>query len=117
MISATRSITGKPVGPNALLTPPEVVVDAMMLTEGRNRDEIVRCSTGRRLSSVLSVRKFVTDRPGIRGYLHAMGKMSGLVSSVEGKGFRCCESRPRTRKVPLMWKLGPGTVGPITELR
>ena len=28
--------------PNALFTPPEVVVDAMMLTEGRNREEIVR---------------------------------------------------------------------------
>ena len=56
--------------PNALFTPPEVVVDAMMLTEGRNREEIVRCSSGRRLSSVQSVRRFVTaDRPGVRGYL------------------------------------------------
>ena len=69
--------------PNALFTPPEVVVDAMMLTEGRNREEIVRCSSGRRLSSVQSVQKFVTaNRPGMRGYLHAMGKMSGLLSSV-----------------------------------
>ena len=52
--------------PNALFTPPEVVVDAMMLTEGRNREEIVRCSSGRRLSSVQSVQKFVTaDRPGM----------------------------------------------------
>ena len=65
--------------PNALFTPPEVVVDAMMLTEGRNREEIVRCSSGRRLSSVSSVKKFATaDRPGMRGYLHAMGQMSGV---------------------------------------
>ena len=41
--------------PNALFTPPAVVVDAMMLTEGRNREEIIRCSSGRRLSSVQSV--------------------------------------------------------------
>ena len=55
----------------------------MMLTEGRNREEIVRCSSERRLSSAQSVQKFVTaDRPGMRGYLHAMGKMSGLISSV-----------------------------------
>ena len=69
--------------PNALFTPPEVVVDAMMLTEGRNREEIVRCFSGRRLSSVQSFRRFVTaDRPGMRGCLHAMGKMSGLISSI-----------------------------------
>ena len=69
--------------PNALFTPPEVVVDAMMLTEGRNREEIVRCSSGRRLSSVLSVKKFATaDKPGMRGYLHAMGQMSGVVTSL-----------------------------------
>ena len=68
--------------PNALFIPPQVVVDAIMLTEGRNREEIVRCSSGRRLSSVQSVRKFVTaDRPGMRGYLHAMGQMPGLISS------------------------------------
>ena len=36
--------------PNALFAPPEVVVDAMMLTEGRNREEIVRCSSGQSLS-------------------------------------------------------------------
>ena len=60
-----------------------MVVDAMMLTEGRNREEVVRCSSGRRLSSVWSVKKFATaDRPGMRGYLHAMGKMSGLISSI-----------------------------------
>ena len=52
--------------PNALFTPSEVVVDAMMLTEGRNREGIVRCSSGRRLSSVWSVKKFLTaDRPGV----------------------------------------------------
>ena len=69
--------------PNALFTPPEVVVDAMMLTEGRNREEIVRYSSGRRLSSVPSVVKFATaDRPGMRGYLHAMGQMSGLITSI-----------------------------------
>ena len=69
--------------PNALFTPPEVAVDAMMLTEGRNREEIIRCSSGQRLSSAQSVRRFVTaDRPGMRGYLHAMGKMSGLISSI-----------------------------------
>ena len=50
---------------------------------GRNREEIVRRSSGRRLSSAQSVQKFATaDRPGMRGYLHAMGKMSGLISSV-----------------------------------
>ena len=68
--------------PNALLTPPEVVVDAMMLTEERKREGIVRCSSGRRLSSVWSVKKFATAEPGVRGYLHEMGKMSGLISSV-----------------------------------
>ena len=69
--------------PNALFTPLEVVVDATVLTEGRNREEIIRCSSGRRLSSVRSVRKFATaDRPGMRGYLHAMGKMSGLITSL-----------------------------------
>ena len=69
--------------PNALFTPPEVVVDAMMLTEGRNREKIVRCSSGRRLSSVRSVQKFATaDRPGMRGYLHAMGQMSGVITSL-----------------------------------
>ena len=69
--------------PNALFTPPEVVVDAMMLTEGRNREEIVRCSSGRRLSSAPSVKKFATaDKPGMRGYLHAMGHMSGVVTSL-----------------------------------
>ena len=66
-----------------MFTPPEVVVDAMMLTEGRKREEIVRCSSGRRLSSVPSVKKFATaDRPGMRGYLHAMGQMSGVVTSL-----------------------------------
>ena len=55
----------------------------MMLTEGRNREEIIRCSSGRRLSSVQSVRRFVTaDRQGMRGYLHAMGQMSGLITSI-----------------------------------
>ena len=69
--------------PNALFTPPEVVVDAMMLTEGRNREEIIRCSSGRRLSSARSVQKFATaDRPGLRGYLHAMGQMSGVITSL-----------------------------------
>ena len=69
--------------PNALFTPPELVVDAMMLTEGRNREEIVRCSSGRRLSSVPSVRKFASaDKPGMRGYLHTMGQMSGVVTSL-----------------------------------
>ena len=65
--------------PNALFTPPELVVDAMMLTEGRNREEIVRCSSGRRLSSVPSVK---ADKPGMRGYLHAMGQMSGVITSL-----------------------------------
>ena len=69
--------------PNALFTPPELVVDAMMLTEGRNREEIVRCSSGRRLSSVPSVKKFASaDKPGMRGYLHAMGQMSGVITSL-----------------------------------
>ena len=69
--------------PNALFTPPEVVVDAMMRTEGRNREEIVRCSSGRRLSSAPSVKKFATaDKPGMRGYLHAMGHTSGVVTSL-----------------------------------
>ena len=69
--------------PNALF------IDAMMLTEGRNREEIVRCSSGRRLSSVPSVKKFATaDRPGMRGYLHAMGQMSGVVASL-GDGETC----------------------------
>ena len=58
-------------------------VDATMLTEGRNREEIFRCSSGRRLSSVRSVQKFATaDRPGMRGYLHAMGQMSGVITSL-----------------------------------
>ena len=60
-----------------------MVVDVMMLTEGRNREEIDRCSSGRRLSSAPSVKKFATaDRPGMRGYLHAMGHMSGVVTSL-----------------------------------
>ena len=69
--------------PNALFTPPELVVDGMLLTEGRNREEIVRCSSGRRLSSVPSVKKFASaDKPGMRGYLRAMGQMSGVITSL-----------------------------------
>ena len=44
----TQSITSRRSGsdrPNALFTPLEVVVDAMMLTEGRNREGIVLLRT------------------------------------------------------------------------
>ena len=64
------------VRPNALFTPPELVVDAMLMTESRNREEIIRIANGTRLSAVQSVRKLSTaSKPGMRGYLHAMGWM------------------------------------------
>ena len=98
--------------PNALFTPPEVVVDAMMLTEGRNREEIVRCSTGRRLSSAWSVRKFATaDRPGMRGYLHEMGLMSELVTSmgdaINWERFQVLRIRPKNPESATDVEIGP----------
>ena len=78
---AIRSWMG--MRPNALFTPPELVVDAMLMTEGRNREEIIRIAGGTRLSAVQSVRKLSSaSQPGMRGYLHAMGHMSGLVTNI-----------------------------------
>ena len=69
-------------------------------------------TSGRRLSSVQSVQKFVTaDRPGMRGYLHAMGKMSGLISSlgdaIEWERYQVLRISPKNSASTVDVEIGP----------
>ena len=94
--------------PNALFTPPEAVVDAMMLTEGRNREEIVRCSSGRRLSGQLgSLPRPIGQACGgtCMKWERCRAWSPPWKTQSNGVVLRCCGSRPRTRQVPLMLRL------------